>query len=254
MKYTVTKVVKCSQRKPEGAIRVLCMSDTHEKHDRIPLHQLSPCDILIYAGDFTRFGEPEACKVFCDWLLTIDATYRVVIAGNHETTFDDPRRFPLMAQNMSKMMVHTKMQLSEAKKIVQETEGIIYLEDESIEIMGLNIYGSPRTTFWKDWAFFYPDSEGDEVWSHIPDDTDILITHNIPSCKLDLCDGKPVGCVALKRAVERVQPCLHVFGHLHEGYGVTKIGNTVAANVSIVNKKRHVANRPMLFDITKKAK
>jgi hypothetical protein len=55
----------------------------------------------------------------------------------------------------------------------------------------------------------------------IPDDTDVLITHGPPHGVLDAAmDGFLCGCEELLDAVTtRVKPRLHIFGHIHEGYG-----------------------------------
>ena len=55
----------------------------------------------------------------------------------------------------------------------------------------------------------------------IPLDTDVLITHGPPFGILDRCyDDQRVGCEELLKAVKRVKPKLHVFGHIHENYGL----------------------------------
>ena len=56
------------------------------------------------------------------------------------------------------------------------------------------------------------------IWQRIPDDVDVLITHGPPVGHGDLCSGgNRAGCVDLLRHVEtRIQPKLHVFGHIHE--------------------------------------
>jgi len=41
---------------------------------------------------------------------------------------------------------------------------------------------------------------------------------------------KPVGSVALRKAIERTQPLLGLHGHIHEGRGATRIGKTLCIN------------------------
>lgn len=50
----------------------------------------------------------------------------------------------------------------------------------------------------------------------MPDDVDILVTHGPPKAHLDY-DG--AGCEFLLAELWRVQPRLHVFGHIYSGYG-----------------------------------
>ena len=62
----------------------------------------------------------------------------------------------------------------------------------------------------------------------IPENTDILITHGPPQGLHDEVDEvysgpRNVGCPHLRRAIERIRPRLHVFGHIHEGHGVTRV-------------------------------
>lgn len=242
----VTKIEKCSQPKAPGALRLLCFSDTHEKHLKIPPHQIVPCDICICVGDFTKFGDPAEVKKFKDWFIKIPARYRVLIAGNHETTFD-VERYGRMVTQMRK--IKSDLPRETAKSIVQ-TDGIIYLENESVEIEGLKIYGSPQTHYWEFWAFYYPDKDGPKVWAKIPHDTDILVCHTCPRSTIDLMRGQNVGCKSLANAIKEVQPSLVIYGHLHEGYGVAKIGKSVIANVSLTNLARKLANRPMIFDVS----
>ncbi|KAK8881386.1 hypothetical protein M9Y10_004122 [Tritrichomonas musculus] len=48
-----------SKPQPDGAIRIMCMSDTHSKHKCIPQEYIYPADIAVHAGDFTRVFDFE---------------------------------------------------------------------------------------------------------------------------------------------------------------------------------------------------
>ena len=65
----------------------------------------------------------------------------------------------------------------------------------------------------------------------IPKDTDILLTHG-PPCSIGdkTIHGNHEGCVDLLNAVRRVKPKYHLFGHIHEAYGIDKIGDTIIVN------------------------
>ena len=57
----------------------------------------------------------------------------------------------------------------------------------------------------------------DDIWKAIPDDVDILITHEPPQGVMDdVPNAGAVGCPLLRSHVERIQPILHVFGHIRE--------------------------------------
>jgi Icc-related predicted phosphoesterase len=49
----------------------------------------------------------------------------------------------------------------------------------------------------------------------------VLITHGPPVGILDLVDdGQHVGSMALRRLVDRRPPRLHLFGHIHQAFGI----------------------------------
>ena len=82
-----------------------------------------------------------------------------------------------------------------------------------------------------EWAFATPreSSEVQDNWSRIPYEIDVLITHGPPLGRGDqIFDRRRrsrVGCTNLLREVQkRVKPHLHVFGHVHEGFGCTSDG------------------------------
>lgn len=66
-------------------LRCVCISDTHTKHKSL---QLPPGDVLIHAGDFTFGGSPSEIQDFNSWLGGLNFEHKVVIAGNHEISFD----------------------------------------------------------------------------------------------------------------------------------------------------------------------
>ena len=134
-----------------------------------------------------------------------------------------------------------------------------YLENEAVEVLGIKFYGSPCTPLHCDSAF--QRKRGEELrrtWEKIPDDTQILITHGPPMGVGDMClrkndqeDLVPVGrsgCTDLmKEIVERVKPNYHVFGHIHEGYGLYKTKNTVFINAASCNKQYQAKNSPFII-------
>jgi len=123
------------------------------------------------------------------------------------------------------------------------------LNDRSAVIDGLNIYGSPWTLEYKTWAFMKPPGEKmREVWSMIPENTDILITHGPPYGIMDTNeDGVHCGCEELLKAVQRIKPKLHVFGHIHESYGIEKQDGTTFVNAAVYEGYKKVKD-PIVID------
>ncbi len=67
-------------------VRVVCISDTHGDHEKMVLPS---GDILIHAGDFTRFGRADHAEKFNSWLaeqkMKGNFQHVIVVNGNHET-------------------------------------------------------------------------------------------------------------------------------------------------------------------------
>lgn len=128
-----------------------------------------------------------------------------------------------------------------------------YIEDELLEIWGLKIYGSPWQPEFCKWAFNVPRGQPClDKWSRIPNNIDILITHTPPVGHGDLCcSGVRAGCVELLQTIQkRVKPKYHVFGHIHEGYGITSDGRIIFVNASTCDINYLPQNPPIVFDVS----
>jgi hypothetical protein len=113
--------------------------------------------------------------------------------------------------------------------------GMTYLLDQGLDIEGLRIYGSPWTPkFGGEWAYQVPrGKECAKVWAQIPDDVQLLITHGPPFGIGDLTlRGEHAGCQDLLNQVRRIKPLMHLFGHIHEGYGRVRQDGTWFVNGS----------------------
>lgn len=205
--------------------KIVAISDTHMRHRDL---EVPEGDILIHAGDFTRKGKLEDVIDFNDWLGKLPHPNKIVIAGNHDFCFQS--------------------QHDESKKNLSNA---IYLQDQSIELLGLKIYGSPWQPWFFDWAFNL--KRGQEIkakWDLIPKGTDILITHGPPMGILDKTSkGKSVGCEELNRRILEIKPKLHIFGHIHEAYGETLQNNISYINASNCDLSYKPSNQPIVFEI-----
>ncbi len=154
------------------------------------------------------------------------------MAGNHD--------FPLLHSYML------------AKRYIQKIPGTTYLQDTGKVIEGISFYGSPWTSIFNNWAFMLFPEELKEKWRLIPKDTNVLITHGPPSGILDLAYGKQKGCQELLRTVKYINPVFHVFGHIHEGFGVSGYlddQRTTFINCSICDAKYRPDNEPVVFEL-----
>ncbi len=202
---------------------MLFISDTHGQHHNL---NLPPTDILIHAGDISKRGGLNEVLDFLDWFVQQEATHKIFIAGNHDFFFE-------------------RASEAEVKAILPGS--ITYLHNSGVEINGLKIWGSPITPWFYDWAFNRQRGvDINKYWQRIPDDIDMLITHGPPFGIMDRTHrNEEVGCEDLLRKVQEIQPKLHVFGHIHEGYGVKQLDGTTYINASVLDVKYNQVNQPI---------
>ena len=233
----------------ETFMRVVCISDTHSRIETSEI-EIPEGDIIIHAGDFSNTGALKQVRKFNDWLGSLPHKHKIVIAGNHELSFD-PNYVSHMKTFQKSPAKDSNKNLS-AEEMQKELSNCIYLQDSGVELYGIKIYGSPWQPEFGNWGFnLKRGSDILEKWNKIPDDTDILITHGPPLGYGDMCsDGHRVGCVELLNTVRlRVQPKYHIYGHIHEGYGVRSDGQITYINASICNVRGFPINKPFVFDI-----
>lgn len=81
----------------------------------------------------------------------------------------------------------------------------------------------------------------DCLFEKIPQDTDVLITHQPPYGILDGGDykGQPYhyGNKILLNRVKQVKPRFHLFGHDHNVFGVTSEDGITFSNAAVVDEK-----------------
>jgi Icc-related predicted phosphoesterase len=82
-----------------------------------------------------------------------------------------------------------------------------------------------------------------------PVDTDVLITHQPPYCILDFSANINYGDCTLLQTVLKIQAKYHLFGHIHDAYGIEKIDNTTFVNAAILNEHYELAYKPVLLEI-----
>lgn len=223
--------------------RIICISDTHWRHEGM---KLSDGDILIHAGDFCGYGNLNEAVRFCQWFANQPHAQKVICPGNHDLCTDAS---------------HCKGSIASAVKVrdIFRDAGIHLLIHEAVTINGLNFFGSPWTPEFYDWAWMRPRNvlaNPRGLWRSIPDNTDVLVTHGPPFGVADLAPiGGHVGCKGLLERICQISPRLHVFGHIHEGYGRGSYGtrgnNQVChwVNASSVDSEYRQVNKPIIVDL-----
>ena len=209
-------------------MKIWHISDTHGSHKdlRIP----EGIDVVIHSGDCSNYRDPfnneSEVREFIDWFSDIDIPKKIYVAGNHDTSIEKG--------------------LVTAKAFTDK--GIIYLENESVIVDGIKVFGSPHTPQFGQWAFMKARNKLDRLWSlAIEEDVDIIITHGPPKGILDLAEDRNgvmefCGDKSLLNRVKEVKPRLVLFGHIHnsrngiQNTGIRKINDleTVFSNAAAV--------------------
>lgn len=199
-------------------------------------------DVLVHAGDLTMRGQLEELTKFNQDLGQLPHKHKLICAGNHDFLFE---REPSLARSLI-------------------TNGT-YLQDEEIIIEGKKFYLSPWQPWFYDWAFnLQRGADIQKKWDLIPTDTDVLVTHGPPYGILDEVqdqdwDGEMadsaltkrvhVGCSNLKKVINQIKPKLHVFGHIHTGYGVVKTEHTTFVNAAICTEQYKPTRKPIVIEL-----
>ena len=142
-------------------------------------------------------------------------------------------------------MADPEFQLKRLRKICT------YLNHEAVEIEGVKIFGSPFVISTKLMGFGYLPENGDKIWKDMPEKIDVLVTHGPPFGIRDasIHTNQNCGCKVMLEKVEQIKPKVHIFGHIHEGNGHSKIGETDFYNVAFMDEKYHPKNKPVVIEI-----
>ena len=194
-------------------MKITTISDTHGLHHQI---HLPGGDILIHAGDVCNRGTSAEALDFMNWFSNQNYAYKIFIAGNHDFYFENEQNTTI-------------------KSLLPES--VYYLNDSGITIEGISFWGSPITPEFHNMA--YNRKRGVDIakhWDLIPSDTDVLITHGPAYGILDTTfQNLNAGCTHLRTKIEETNPQYHIFGHIHEGYGLTEREGTTFINTSSVD-------------------
>jgi predicted phosphohydrolase len=177
--------IPSSRRAGNTPVRLVFMGDTHDHHRDV---QVPDGDILIHVGDLTMFSRDLAViEDFDDWLGEQPHEHKIVVPGNHEFFLEaDPGRRSLLGN------AHV-------------------LINDSVVLCGLRFWGSPTTPLHA--VAFGRSSARDrqQIWSSIPKDLDVLITHGPPHSILDTTtrNQEAIGDPELRAAVFEKKPLVH---------------------------------------------
>lgn len=194
-------------------------------HGHLP--EIEPCDLLLIGGDICPDG-PLAGRwldlKFRPWLKSIPAKQVIGIGGNHDFVFQGTNGMEALELPWT------------------------YLEDSSITVSGLKIYGSPWVPKLKSWAFYKSNEDLKTYWDDVAE-CDILMSHGPPYGFGDLSGFsgffEHAGCKALYDNLKRIKPKALVTGHIHEAYGLYHAQGVDIYNASHMTINYDPLNQPV---------
>ena len=172
------------------------------------MKDLPMADVIIHSGDFSNSGTEEEVLDFLNWLIELPYQHKIFVTGNHDLCLWD------------------------ADGIEDLPDNIYFLQDKSVTIDGKKFFG-----------LAYNHSE-----DLIPDDADVVITHEPPIMMLDESSGIHWGNAPLRNRILKVKPRYHLFGHAHNGYGTIKQDGIIFSNAAVLNDCLQMTRKPKFFE------
>lgn len=215
------------------------------------LPTIEPCELLLICGDSVPLDYQANSKktkkwydtVFRKWASELPCDKVLFIAGNHELHF--PGKKIIYESLFSKDDKITY--LCHSEYIHKSKDGKEY-----------KIFGTPYCKVFGNWAYMYPDDTLRQVFNEIPENLDILITHDQPYGFGDIllqedcywADGSHIGNKPLLEAILTKQPRFQFNGHLHScSHEQIMINSTTHYNVSMKDEKYNPVYEPLYLEI-----
>lgn len=228
-------------------LSICVMSDLHGV-----LPYIESCDILLICGDIVPLrmqrNKPQCEKwlktSFADWIKSLPCERVIFIAGNHDHIFE----------NVDYKWINSIItEPTDSKAIYLENSHIDHLSNDG---KVYRIYGTPACHIFGNWAFMYSDEKLQELYQNIPEDCDILISHDAPYGVSDICfesywnKEKNIGNKPLREATLEKSPSYLFHGHLHSSnHELEYLGNTKVYNTSILGEDYSIKYCPLYLDV-----
>lgn len=231
-------------------MKIIVLSDLHGT--LLPVNDyFEPCELVCICGDIVPLSiQANSRKTrkwltgdFLPWCEELPCDKVIFIAGNHDLHFG----------NLDFMYT----QFPKDKKVTYLFhENYVYTSRSGKEY---TIFGTPYCKLFGNWAYMEMDDVLDRLYQDIPENLDILLTHDAPYGVSDIIlqedclwyDGKThIGNKPLSKAILQKAPKIVCHGHLHstsrefEEWGYSKV-----INCSIKDEHYNPVYDPIVFEL-----
>ena len=232
-------------------MKICAMSDLHGE---LPYAKESS-EITLICGDIVPLSIQRNISESKLWLKTEFAYWAMnwpsdkifFIAGNHDFVFDGHMSY----NDIMELSIN-----SNNKLWYLQNNSVIYTDKEGKDY---TIFGTPYCHIFRKWAFMLPDEELAIKYADIPENVDILLSHDaadinnlglVPPSIWHPDESLNVGNTVLAEAVKLKKPKYYFCGHIHDGnHKVETIDNTLMANVSLLNDSYQISYEPLYLNI-----
>lgn len=231
-----------------------CIADLHGHRPK-----LEGGDLLIIAGDSLATNDINQWHIFASWMNGLNYKKIIFIAGNHDTVIERWDKEQVKGgykgsvsdpADKVEYLCDSGTQVTIYPDLKPEPEGLVYTRED------FKVWGSPWSLKFEGMnphcrAFTGTEVDLEQKYALIPEDIDILVTHTPPYRILDWKTGREgkrhLGSTALRSWLTfKGKPKLHVFGHIHEAYGIQEpVFGYCSVNASILDEDYIASNKPI---------
>lgn len=217
-------------------IKICAMSDLHGSLIKGDL-----CDLTLICGDIIPLEIQRSRRetynwyknTFKKWAESLPCSKVLFIAGNHECGMEGYE--------------------DDYYELFPDDSKVTFLFDDEYIYEKYHIYGTPWCKQFGKWAYMATNSQLEELYNKIPNNLDILMTHDAPYGVSDIllqedcpwADGTHIGNIPLAKAIEKTTPKIVCHGHLHStSRQFENLNKSRVINCSIKDEFYHITDLP----------
>lgn len=233
-------------------MKIIAISDLHGLLPNIE----EDFDLMLICGDICptychdwMFQDSWIKYDFINWINNLNFKNKdskvVFIGGNHDNSLEKNEN---IGSYISK---HTN---DRAVYLLNQSYLFHYKEHDNIKTY--KIFGTPYCKIFNNWAFMLDKDGLKEKYSEMPNDIDILISHDSPMIgEIGIVHsgkktGNEYGSEYLAEAIYKHKPKYVFSGHIHSGdHNLTEIDGVKLYNVSLLDEDYKPSYKPLILNI-----